>query len=166
MISRKATREFVAPKCNRGEFGHHARLQAPSVTPTGYIPTRLQGNRNPVARVNPNCPPTKSRASPPAPPAPPAPSLLIPLSRNEIHGPFSLGVPHPLQIRAHRTRACLVRVMARPTRRTAAKLYLPVRWGVGSCHLPRLLCAVLIYSLPQLVRYSRTLCRSTKFLLS
>ena len=54
MISGSVTREFVPPKCNRGEFEHHARQQA-SIDHSHRIrtPTRLQGTRKPVARVSP-----------------------------------------------------------------------------------------------------------------
>ena len=54
MISGKVTHEFVPPKCNRGEFEHHARQQA-SIGHSHRIhtPTRLQGTRKPVARVSP-----------------------------------------------------------------------------------------------------------------
>ena len=69
MISGKVTREIVPPKCNRGEFGHHAQREAS----IGYYhrintPTRLQDTRKPAARLSPNHPPsfTSNRASPPA----------------------------------------------------------------------------------------------------
>ena len=144
-----------------GEFGHHARRQA-SIGHSHRIHTyEIARQSKASARVGPNRPPTENRASPPAPPAP---SLLIPLFENEVHGTLSLGVPHPLTVHAHRPRARLVRVVAQPTRRTAAKTYVPTRWGIGSRHLRRLLYAVLILSIPQLVRGSRTPCHSAKLL--
>ena len=141
MISGKATREFVQPKCNKGEFGHHGRRQA-SIGPSHRIHTYETARQSEASRVGgPKPPPTENRAPPPAPPAPP---LLIPLSGNKVPGTLSLGVPHSLTVHVHRPRARLVRVVARPTRRTTVKTYVPSRWGVGSRHLRPLLFAVLI----------------------
>ena len=65
----KVTRDYVPLKCNRGEFGHHARRQA-SIYHSHRIhtPTRLQDTRKPAARVSPNRPPpiTPNRTPPPA----------------------------------------------------------------------------------------------------
>ena len=61
MISGKATREFVPPMCNRGEFGHHARQQAfVGHSHRIHTHTRWQGARNPAARVILNRPPNRS----------------------------------------------------------------------------------------------------------
>ena len=71
---------------------------------------------------------------------------------------ISLGRSHPLAITTHRPYARLVRVVVRSTGCTAVKTHLPARWGVGSRHLCRLICAVLILPLPRLLRGSLTTC--------
>ena len=166
MIAGKITRKLVPPKCNRGEFKHHAQRQV-SIGHSYRIhpPTRLQGTRKPVARVSPNRPP-------PSPPImhrcqrKPTPSHLVPLFEDKVPGTFSLDVPHPLTVFTHRPPVRLVRVVVRPTCYTAINAHVPVRWGVGSRRLCCFLCAVLILSLPQLVRGSRATCRRACMLLS
>ena len=98
MISGKLTREFVPPKCNRGEFGHHAQRQA-SIGHSHRIhtPTRLQGTRKLAARVSLN------RRPPSAPIAhrrqrKPAPSQLVPIFGDEVPDTLPLGVPHPFTV--------------------------------------------------------------------
>ena len=136
MISGKVTREFDPPKCNRGEFGHHAQRQV-SICNSHKIhtPTRLQGPRKPAARVSPN--------RPPPPPSTvyhrqrkPAPSHLVPLFGDEILDTFSFGVPHLLPIFTHRPNARLLQAVARSISCTAFKTRNPARWGVGSHQRP------------------------------
>ena len=109
--------------------------EPPSVTPTGYTPTRLQGTWKPAVRMSPNRPP-------PSPPIAhrrqrePAPSHLVPLFGDEVPDTFSLGVPHPLPIFIPRTSARLVRVVVRPNSCTAVKAHVLARWSVGSRHRP------------------------------
>ena len=152
MITGKASREYVPPKYNRGEFGHHARQQA-SISHSPRILLRdckeLGSQLRAWART----------ALPPTP-------LLIPLFRNEVSGTISLGVPHPFTVCAYGPHTRLVRVVARPPHRAAVKTYVPTLRCVRSRHLCCLLCVMLILPLPQLVRCSRTPCRRAKVLLT
>ena len=75
-------------------------------------------------------------------------------------------MPHPLTIRTHRPSARLIQIVVRPTSCTAVEAHVLVRWGVRPCHLRRLLCAVLILHLPQLMRGSRATCHRACMLLS
>ena len=123
----------------------------PSVTPLGYSyeTAKLGSQLRAWART----------AVPPTP-------LLIPLFRNEVPDTFSLGVPDPFTVCAYGPRTSLVRVVARPPRRTAVKTYVPTLRCVRSRHLCRLFRVMLILPLPQLVRCSRTPCRRAKVLLT
>ena len=166
MMSGKVTREFVLPKCDRGEFGHHAQRQA-SIDHSHriYAPTRLQGTRRPAARVIPNrpslSPPIAHRCQ-----RKPLPSYLVPLFGDQVPDTFSLdmyhpfpmfthhqrkpapshlvhlfrdcslGVSHPLPTFTHHPSARLVRVVVRPTSCTAVKAHVPTERAFGSRHRP------------------------------
>ena len=162
----KVTREYVPPKCNRGEFGHHAQRQAFICHSYRiHTPTRLQDTRKPAARVSLNrpLPITPNRTSLPAQ------KCAVPARTSfgdEVSDTFSLGVPHPLAAGTHRPRTRLVQMVVGPTRCAAVKAYVPARWGVGSRRLRRLFCEVLFLPLPQLVRGRRATCRSACMLLS
>ena len=165
MITGKATREFVPPKCNRGEFGHHARRQS-SIGHSHTIPTYETARQSEASRARGSEPPPQLRI---------AHhrqrrlrrhcSYLYSGTKSLVHShwvcPTHLQLAHTVY--AH---ALYGWWHGRPAVRTAVKTYVPTLWGVGSHHLLRLLFAVLIFPLPQLARCSRTPCRSAKLLLS
>ena len=126
MITGKATREFVPPKCNRVEFGHHARQQASIGHSHGiHTPRRLQGTRKPAARVSPNRPPQPLHTHAHRRQRTPAARHCLTFIQERIHWniPNVFDMHHPVTISVHCPSARLVRVVVRPTGCTTLKAH-------------------------------------------
>ena len=133
MMSGKATRKFVPPKCSRGEFERHTKRQA-AFAHSHRIYTCETARHSEASRARESEPPTTIPPITHLRQRKPAPSHLVPLFGDEVPDTFSLGVPHPLTNFIHRPSARLVWVLMRPTSFTAVKAHVPARWGVRSRH--------------------------------
>ena len=141
MISGKATREFVRPMCDRGEFEHHARQQA-SIGHSHRIHIYETAKQSEASRARgPEPPPNrKSRIAASATCA----ATAHPFIREQSPWEILAGcAPPTYSSRIPSTRTpCTGGGTTDPPYRSLT--YGPTRWGVGTCHLRRLLCAVPI----------------------